>query len=344
MRTIDFSSILHEAAQVCGLDRSNLTDADFAMIRDFADQRLQLVWESDRWPELIRFVPVLPNSKISSASNVGNSIKFTVTNYAAPVSAGETIEVFHCENTTENNVVNTQHTVASVTGSAPTWVVTTTTATTVSAYTVNETNAFLKRTTDPYLIDLDNGITSALSSEPVGEVLELWSADPRLIRSAQPVMDGIVHADGIAYAVSKTGAKVWLEYRVRSPRLRGDAWNSKISYSAGAQCWFDAGGQTSLYVPSPGKLMLGNFYTCVSATASGQSPASSPTKWEVVKIPHIFWKYLTRGIEADYLRSEQQYDQAAAAESDAEGLRIMEVDKQMRQSGQMRRMKMEFTY
>jgi len=46
---------------------------------------------------------------------------------------------------------------------------------------------------------------------------------------------------------------------------------------------------------------------------------------------------------ADYLRSEGQYEQASVAEADAEGVKAQEVDKIVRQEGQVRRMNV-YTY
>jgi hypothetical protein len=55
MRYSNFSEILHSALQFCGLDRNLTTPDRFAMIRDYASRRIQLIWESNDWPDLKRY-------------------------------------------------------------------------------------------------------------------------------------------------------------------------------------------------------------------------------------------------------------------------------------------------
>jgi hypothetical protein len=54
MRTVDFETVLTQAVQAIGMDKSFLTEDSFNQIRDFANQRLKYAWEYDAWPELIR--------------------------------------------------------------------------------------------------------------------------------------------------------------------------------------------------------------------------------------------------------------------------------------------------
>lgn len=58
MRTADFSRILIEAIQFCGLDRDEINDPTFAQIRDFAAVRLRHAWEYDTFPQVIKFQEV----------------------------------------------------------------------------------------------------------------------------------------------------------------------------------------------------------------------------------------------------------------------------------------------
>lgn len=343
MRQVDFSQILVESAQLCGLDRDNLTTGDFAMLRDFASQRLSIIWEGEYWPELIRIAPVLTNSIISSVSNSGG-LTFTVTNHAEPCATGETICVAGATGTGEDTVVNAEHVVTSVSGSAPTWTIVVSTASTVGTYTAAQTEAWLRRNTDPFIVDLENPITSDLDDEPIGDVLDVFSADPRIEDKAISILGDLNHRAGILVANVKQGGKVWVKYRIQSPRLFGDAFDASVDYYAGSQVWYDTGGDDALYTPSPGKPFRGNFYNCIEATSAGQTPLSSPTKWGVVKVPSNFSRYLTRAIQSDYLRSEQQYEQAAAVEADAEALRVLEVDKILRQQGQIGSLNMQHTY
>lgn len=62
MKTTDFSRVLVDAIQLCGLDREEITDSTFIQIRDFANTRLRLAWEYDKWPDLIRLQAVTPQT------------------------------------------------------------------------------------------------------------------------------------------------------------------------------------------------------------------------------------------------------------------------------------------
>lgn len=55
MRTADFSRILFESIQLCGLDRDEISDPTFSQIRDFASMRLRYAWEYDTFPQTIRY-------------------------------------------------------------------------------------------------------------------------------------------------------------------------------------------------------------------------------------------------------------------------------------------------
>lgn len=54
MRTTDFSTILFEAIQFSGNDRSVITPRGFSQFRDFISARLRFAWESFDWPDLVR--------------------------------------------------------------------------------------------------------------------------------------------------------------------------------------------------------------------------------------------------------------------------------------------------
>ena len=56
MRLVDFETVLIQSLQVCGLDRSNVTDETFYQFRDFANNRLRFAYEYDIWPELVRTI------------------------------------------------------------------------------------------------------------------------------------------------------------------------------------------------------------------------------------------------------------------------------------------------
>ena len=54
MRLIELSTVFYRYLQLAGLDRSSITAQMFAQFRDFANGRINGIWKSDVWPDLIR--------------------------------------------------------------------------------------------------------------------------------------------------------------------------------------------------------------------------------------------------------------------------------------------------
>ena len=90
MRTLTFSSVLSGVAQLAGLDRDNLSTDEFKRIRDLADGRMGLAWESEYWPELIR----VESAVVTSTDSVETA--------PVPTTAGEILEVYN-KNPRETN-------------------------------------------------------------------------------------------------------------------------------------------------------------------------------------------------------------------------------------------------
>ena len=83
MRTLTFSSVLNGVAQLAGLDRDNLSTSEFRRIRDLADGRLGLAWESEYWPELIR----VESATVTASDSVETA--------PVPAAAGEVLDVYN---------------------------------------------------------------------------------------------------------------------------------------------------------------------------------------------------------------------------------------------------------
>jgi hypothetical protein len=82
MRSIDYSTILFQAMQLCGLDRSDFNEYTFSQLRDMASARLRVIWEYDRWPELIKIEKV-------NTTEVDGAVFFNI-----PDSYGEIFAVY----------------------------------------------------------------------------------------------------------------------------------------------------------------------------------------------------------------------------------------------------------
>lgn len=247
MKTIDFSRVLVDSVQLCGLDREEITDSTFIQIRDFANTRLRLAWEYDRWPDLIRYVQI---STILVSDNVYYVVK--------PSGAGEVLNV----------------------------------------YTKNP-----------------NSTTRAVS---IGFSIVHTNAEERIVV-------GTPYPDG-----------VWLEYRIEPVVMTGDKWNASTAYSVNSQVYFDSGSNSASYHTVAGKPQTGNFYNCITANTN-TNPSEATANWSIVRIPYIFSNYIPRGIFSDYLRSEGQFDSARLAEAEAQAFLDLEIDKIVRQQGQIQK-------
>lgn len=56
MRTVTFLSILNSVSQFVGLDKDNLPEDMFTLVRESVNQRLAQAYESEAWPQLVKIV------------------------------------------------------------------------------------------------------------------------------------------------------------------------------------------------------------------------------------------------------------------------------------------------
>ena len=82
MRTLKFSTVVYGVAQLAGLDRDNLPTHFFKQVRDLANPRMALAWETEYWPDLLR-ISELTVTTTDSVSTI-----------AYPTDAGEILEVY----------------------------------------------------------------------------------------------------------------------------------------------------------------------------------------------------------------------------------------------------------
>jgi hypothetical protein len=57
VRAINYSDVMFNAMQLCGLDRDDINNQTFRQIRDLISMRLRTAWEYDKWPELLTIEP-----------------------------------------------------------------------------------------------------------------------------------------------------------------------------------------------------------------------------------------------------------------------------------------------
>lgn len=258
MRLTDFSTVLFDAVNLCGYDLSNITEQQFRTVRQFANQRLRIAWESFPWFSLTKFVE------------------------------------------------------ASVTFNATT--------------------------------DLR---TVAIPADS-GEVVGVYSKNPLTTTQAVYVSYALTDINGVeTIVVNSPALTVWLEYRVRRPELNGEVWNAAVTYHAGAQVYFDSSSGSGSLMPTAGYAHTANFYTASVTLPAGTKPiyvGGGDSRWVKIEIPYMFASYISRAIYADFLRSEQQYEDAGKADIDASAVLEQEYDKELRQQGQIRRINFIDTY
>lgn len=116
--------------------------------------------------------------------------------------------------------------------------------------------------------------------------------------------------------------RVWINFRLRRPKLTGALYDSTAAYAVDDQVYF---------TPSDGP---GNFYTCIATASAGDTPETDTDKWEVVEIPEEFEGNLICNAYAALLTADEQYDERKRAEETAEGYLILLADEEHRQRGE----------
>ncbi len=154
----------------------------------------------------------------------------------------------------------------------------------------------------------------------IGDCFDVKNGDPR-VSNRYTSLPWDATASGILVRSEVT--RVWLQFRLPCPRLKGNLFDADLSYAVGQQVYFDNAGT-----------QVGNFYDCVTAATPGESPASAAAKWEVVEIPEMFYGALVHRGVSKMMVSEGQDDRAAVPAGFAEEDLSLQTDVLYRQQGQ----------
>lgn len=203
----------------------------------------------------------------------------------------------------------------------------------------------LIRVSDPQTVSVDgNGVRTVAIPSDCGELLSVYDQNPRLTTRARLLKYFLYSSSTQDYVnlIDQT-TPVYLEYKTKAPALFGDAYSASSTYSVGAQVYFDTSTNSGSFVPGSTASPAGNLYNCIVATSAGQSPVTTTTSWSKVEIPYFCGDYLARACLADFMRSEGQIEQAIVMENEAGKAMEREVDKVLREQGQVRRPNV-FTY
>jgi len=331
MRKLTFGNVLSGVAQLSGLDRDNLSTNEFKRIRDLADARLALAWESGEWPDTL----LVEKRRFRSLWD-------STTTYALNAEIYYATEDKYYQSLADSNTGNvpTDKSKWADAGESPsgdTWE-------SGKAYVLGDT---IKYSTDGehyWCIDAHTSSPSVTPSSSsywtklipfnrylayeqtgetkIGEFLSLHSKDPRNMSAGKEYSFQLTALGANAV---KDVNEVWVKGRKHRPQLTGDTYSAK-AYASGSQVYHS-----------------GNFYESNATTANSESPSTAASKWDIVQLPYIFQGYLIRGVYADYLRATGNNELASAADADAEAVLTVEADKLLRQQGQVKRLNV-FTY
>lgn len=122
---------------------------------------------------------------------------------------------------------------------------------------------------------------------------------------------------------------VFIYYRRRVPQYKGDDYSASATYSVDEQVYFTNSDDA------------GNYYKCLVATTTGQSPETTPTSWELLEIPDFLFDYVTYRAYSEWLRVEGQQAKAQINLQNAEEYMNSELDRMERQQGVTLQTKMQ---
>ncbi len=112
---------------------------------------------------------------------------------------------------------------------------------------------------------------------------------------------------------------IYLYYRKICPSFTGETFDAAATYAVDEQAYFTT---------AAGK---GNYYKCLLATSAAESPATAPTKWQLLELPETFFQFCLYQAYGDWLIADGQMDKAAGAFTIANMRRDDELDRMERQ-------------
>ena len=222
--------------------------------------------------------------------------------WAATTSYSADSEVYHPD--TEKYWTNTSSVSGGIPGTASEWV---------------ELTSYIK-----YV-----GFEQKTMKTEIGATYRGTSKDPRLNLDYETFPFEIKDL-GVVFPYTNTGY-IYLEFRKRSPEIKGDKFDSSTTYYSGQQVFHEGADSRD----------VGEFYEVKYATSgASQTTTDTPstngtvhTKWQKVDIPYIFGAYLEKSISADILLLDEKSDLAGIQFNESNRLLGCEVKKATNQQG-----------
>jgi hypothetical protein len=270
METINASVILYGVGARAGLTRTEISGDIFKDLRDALSRRLDEAWKVAKWPELTRWEE-----------------RWFLDAYQISKTYQTGKEVFNLDDGLYYRAITTVP-IVTIPPNPTYWIEVVASGVPMDAYI-------------PYV---------QFTQTDIGAVFAVTEDNPKTNFQTN-ALDFWKSENGIQVPHGQDGsvARVWLEYRIRAPRLYGEVFSASATYAA-----------TTLpdqmyYAATSGG--VGDFYNCVTGTTPGDTPVSAPTKWAVVQIPRFMERFLIAAVYADYLEGDGQTEKAAAVSNQA---------------------------
>lgn len=156
----------------------------------------------------------------------------------------------------------------------------------------------------------------------VGEFFTIWSANPRVSRTAREIGFSLSERGAELVLGATTGTSVWVEYGTRPVEMTSTPYDGTEAYAVGDVVYFTTDGRC---------------YECVATASAGDTPATDTDKWTEREFPYILANYCAQGAYQDQLKVEGQSGRSRVETVDVEQLLAAEIEKIENVQNQKRR-------
>lgn len=121
-----------------------------------------------------------------------------------------------------------------------------------------------------------------------------------------------------AATLAGDGTTVVVQYRKQEPIFTGTTYSASATYAVGDVIYFDTL----------------DFYKCIDATSTGQTPTTHAAKWTKQEVAYDLSKFTEYRCYVDWLMSDGQHGTAQQQMANADGFLFGSMDRLERQSNQ----------
>jgi hypothetical protein len=306
MRTVTFKSVIDGICRALAYDPArDLNASRFAALTEYVNQRVIEGVKFEFWPELMateqRFYR--PKYDATEAVTAGAERFFFPANayyQALQASTGQ------LPSTTTDGVNYTENSAywavsaASYTGTL--WIPGLTLAVGNKVQNPNDgliyqcivahtTGATFDATKFGVLTPLDKYVAYDQAGQtPLDEVRGAYRRNPKTFTNNPAPLDFVPSDKGVQFDW-RAPVSVWLNFRQRPPQFSSTLRSDAVSYAAGVTL-YDSATQ--------------DCWTSTAAITPGQSPTSTPSRWQKVLFPALLASFVKRAALADALRDQKQ--------------------------------------